>query len=138
MPITVRRQLPTARANATVMTSSTLVASTITTVNGRKYIVFGATPGQGEMRLVKVVVLAANAPTTQVMLVETCPNPFVTKSTVAVKGTFSFFSYSLDGKRVEIGQGVDAAKSGSSLLTRTYVLKVRHNDKIISSMVVKK
>jgi hypothetical protein len=138
VPITVRRQLPTAWANATVMAGSTPVASTISTVNGNKYIVFEVTPDQGEIRLAKAVALAANAPTAQALPVETWPNPFVTRSTVAVKGAFSFSVYSLDGKLVETGQGVDSAKFGGSLAAGAYVLKVRQNDKVISSTVVKK
>jgi hypothetical protein len=138
VPITVRRQLPATWANATVTMGSTAVASTIATVNGSKYIVFDVTPDQGEIRLAKAVALAANAPAAPALPVETWPNPFVSKSTIAVKGAFAFSVYSLDGKLVETGQGVDTAKFGGSLAAGAYVLKVKQNDKVVSSTVVKK
>jgi hypothetical protein len=137
VPITVRRQLPTAWSNASLTAGSTPVASTITTVNGTKYIVFEVTPDQGEIRLTKAVALAANTPTAQALPAEAWPNPFATKSTIALKGAFSFSVYSLDGKLVETGQGVDSAKFGSSLAAGAYVLKIKQNGNVISSTVIK-
>ncbi|GGE99995.1 hypothetical protein GCM10011383_08590 [Hymenobacter cavernae] len=137
VPVTVRRLLPATWANAAVARAGVTVPSTISTVNGVKYIVFDVVPDQGEIRLAKATV-TSNLGASQAIATETWPNPFTDRTTVEAKGNFSYSVYSLEGKLVETGQGTNSVKFGNNLASGTYVVKISQNGKVVSSKVIKK
>lgn len=137
VPVTVRRALPSTWSNARVYLGNAVVASTITTVGGNRYIVFDAIPDRGEIRLAKAVV-ASSAGSSKSKNVSVTPNPFVSEITVKAKGDFQFYVYSLGGKLLEKGKGTTSVEVGGSLPSGSYVIKISQNEAIISTKVVKK
>lgn len=138
VPVTVRRQLPAAWPGATVMLGATPVASTIATVNGARYIVFDVVPDQGTLRLTKTGVVASTSGATADPATKIWPNPFDDKITLEAKGDFTYAIYSLDGKLVQAGQGLNSVNLANTLASGAYVIKISQNGKLVSSKVIRR
>lgn len=138
VPVTVRRQLPATWPNAAVALGTAPVASTIATINGAKFIVFDVVPDQGAIRLTKASVVtstlgAATDPATKIW-----PNPFDDRITLEAKGDFTYTIYSLDGKVVQAGQGLNSVTLANNLASGAYVIKINQNGRLISSKVIRR
>lgn len=140
VPVTVRRRLPTTWTNARVSVGSTTVPSAISTVAGVQYIVFEVVPDQGPVHVAKsrAAITGTFGEEATAATVKSWPNPFTDKATLEVKGKFSFAVYSVDGKLVEAGEGVDSAKIGGGLAAGAYTVKVSQGSRLTNTSIIKK
>jgi len=139
VPITVRRLLPSTWQDAKVYANNKVVPSTITTVNSKKYVMFDATPDQGKVYLSnpnKVVTgIEESAEEVQIALE---PNPFIREIQVKAPAQFHFEVYSLEGKLLEEGEGVNGRSFGSNLVSGMYILHLEIGTKRYSRRIIKK
>jgi hypothetical protein len=139
VPITLRRLLPPTWTGAKLTIGGDPVAATIATVGTAKYIVFDAVPNQGEISLTKdASVVTRTQSATSSTATSVWPNPFADQGTLHLKGTFVYTVYSLAGKLVETGQGIDTAKFGDTLAAGAYIVKLSQNGRVVSSKIIKK
>jgi hypothetical protein len=137
VPITVRRMLPAAWPSAAVMQGSTALASTISTINGTKYVVFDAVPDQGTVQLTSATALAT-APSRAASAASIWPNPYTEALTVALPGSFEVAIYSLDGRLVSTAHGTTTMQVGGGLAAGTYLVKVSQQGQQVSSQLLQK
>ncbi|RYY08571.1 MAG: T9SS type A sorting domain-containing protein, partial [Cytophagaceae bacterium] len=139
VPITVRRQLPTAWTGAAVLRGTTVVPSSVVTSAGVRYVVFDTTPDQGALQInnAPAVVTGTRAGAAE-SLASAWPNPFTETMTVTLPGQFEVAIYALDGKLVRTSRGSGSLQVGAGLAAGSYVLKITQQEQVVETRLIEK
>lgn len=137
VPVTVRRVLPDDWENAELRKDGILVESTITTISGKKYIVFDIVPDKDELILSESEYSGVQNPDNTASL-RISPNPFENTINVSIDGKFDYAVYNLDGHLLEKGTGFDSVQAGSTLASGLFLLKVFCNNRTFEQRIIKK
>ncbi len=138
VPVTVRRVLPAAWKDARVYLKNQKISSTISTSGSTKYIVFDVTPDQGEVYLANAKsVVTAVKDRQEKPIIRIHPNPFKENIAIAVPGAFTYAVYSVTGKLVEKGEGLNQLNIGKNWASGAYLLKIYYKNSWYASKIIK-
>ncbi|MGY3091312.1 hypothetical protein ACVWYF_004378 [Hymenobacter sp. UYAg731] len=137
VPITVRRQLPTAWTGAAITRGTTPVASSVVTSGGVRYVVFEATPDQGTIQIANAAVTGTRSQGAGAGA-SAWPNPFAEELTVALPGQFEAAIYSLDGKLVSTHRGSGSLQVGTGLPAGAYLVKISQHGHLVETRTIEK
>lgn len=138
VPITIRRQLPAGWQNARVYVNKQGVDSEIKTVGNQSYIEFDVVPDQGTIALAnshRVITGLKGLEENPTIRVE--QNPFVGGAKIRSQGPFHYTIYTLDGKRMEAGNGADGVRVGITLSSGAFMLVIRQKDQQYMTKILK-
>jgi len=127
-PLTVRRKLPTSWDTAYVYRKGSQITSTIKNVSGTKYIVFDAVPDTAAITVSKTKLSTGFSNVRGTLDMKLNPNPFNQSMSLLLEGEFNYSVFSLQGKLVENGKGVNSVLIGNKLNSGFYLLKVKTTD----------
>lgn len=140
VPITVRRALPTTWQNAKVYAGNKLIASSVSTINSKKYVTFDLVPDEATIYLSNPNKLTTgekqNFAAEQSSSAE--PNPFTDYITLKAKEPFTYHILSLEGSLLENGSGSNAMNVGVSLAQGVYIIRIMNEKGTATKKIVKK
>jgi hypothetical protein len=137
-PISIKRLLPPKWDSAQVYQNNELIPSRILSENQSKWIIFDVVPDRHKIFIVNGTCnLSTEIDSSKSLSVEISPNPFFEYLTLIVRGSFSYFIYTPNGKIAEKGSGHSILKVGRELCPGSYRLAIHSPLGNITSQILK-
>lgn len=134
--ITIRRALPGTWTDGGVIINGKLAESTISTIDGTKYITFNAVPDQDVVYLLNADIITSVKEQLKEKI-NVFPNPFTNELNLNLSGNFNYQIYSIDGKLMERGASFNHTLIGKDLNKGIYILSISQTGVKYSQTIVK-
>jgi len=134
--ITIRRALPGTWTNGGVIINGKLAESTVSTIDGTKYITFNAVPDQDVVYLLNADIITSVEEQLKDKI-KVFPNPFTSELNLKLMGNFSYQIFSIEGKLLEQGASYNNSVIGKELNDGIYILSVSQTGLKYSQTIIK-